>query len=55
MRLLLQVAKQFIRFGSVDVKIIDPHNGLVAVAHHRRYKTILQQFYVFKKKCFVYH
>ncbi|KXJ27619.1 hypothetical protein AC249_AIPGENE7620 [Exaiptasia diaphana] len=37
----MQVAKQFIRFGSVDVKIIDPHNGLVAVAHHRRVKDVL--------------
>ncbi|XP_031560236.1 poly(A)-specific ribonuclease PNLDC1-like [Actinia tenebrosa] len=37
-----KVAKQFVRFGSVDVKIIDQCHAVVAVAHHRRVDNVLK-------------
>ena len=33
---VVQLAQEFSRFGSVDVKILDSQHALVAVAQHRR-------------------
>ncbi|XP_032238462.2 pre-piRNA 3'-exonuclease trimmer isoform X2 [Nematostella vectensis] len=37
-----EIANQFIRFGSVDVRVLDRHHALVAVAYHRRVKDLLK-------------